>query len=298
MKLYSPTYYSTFKCIADRCRHSCCVGWEISVDPSTMKRYREMGEAGREILSHIDCEDGLIMLDEERCPFLDDRGLCKIISSYGEDAVSDICRRHPRFYHRVGNIVEAGIGAVCEEGCRLILTSSDFSVTFGFDSKDFDIADETDFDTLRYRDKIYEVLTSQRSHSEKMDLICREFGLFDKLYDDEGWRLAISELELLDPRNREAIFELSGVCDGGFEYSERFFAYLVFRHVSCATDYINLRAKVGFCLLLARFFESSVLKLSKITEEGCIDIARRISEEIEYSEDNTDMLIFEFESSL
>ena len=92
MKLYSPAYYSTFKCIADRCRHSCCVGWEISVDPSTMKRYREMGEAGREILSHIDCEDGLIMLDEERCPFLDDRGLCKIISSYGEDAVSDMKR--------------------------------------------------------------------------------------------------------------------------------------------------------------------------------------------------------------
>ena len=39
MKLYAPRYYLQFKCIADACRHSCCVGWEIDVDGETMKKY-------------------------------------------------------------------------------------------------------------------------------------------------------------------------------------------------------------------------------------------------------------------
>jgi lysine-N-methylase len=33
MKLIAPDTYPEFCCIADRCRHSCCIGWEIDVDP-------------------------------------------------------------------------------------------------------------------------------------------------------------------------------------------------------------------------------------------------------------------------
>ena len=32
MKRYAPAYYPRFACLADRCRHSCCIGWEIEVD--------------------------------------------------------------------------------------------------------------------------------------------------------------------------------------------------------------------------------------------------------------------------
>ena len=299
MKLYSPNYYGEFKCIAERCRHSCCVGWEISVDADTLERYRGIDSSECEILSHIDCDTGLIRLDGERCPFLDEVGLCRIISAYGECAVSEICRRHPRFCHRVGDTVEVGLGAVCEEACRLILTSPDFSVDHTFESSDFDYADETDFDTLSHREKIYGILRSTLSHIEKLDAICREYGLSDKLYDDDSWESIIPELELLDEECGDELFALCQVSPAGIsEYSERFLAYLVFRHVSPATDYDNLRARVGFCLLMTRFFESSVSRLPCISEDGCIDIARRLSGEIEYSEDNTDMLIFEFESSL
>ena len=46
-----PRYYSDFKCIADKCRHSCCVGWEIDVDERTLVRYRAWpAEQGSEIL--------------------------------------------------------------------------------------------------------------------------------------------------------------------------------------------------------------------------------------------------------
>ena len=38
MKITAPDYYSQFKCIADQCRHTCCVGWEIEVDDEGLER--------------------------------------------------------------------------------------------------------------------------------------------------------------------------------------------------------------------------------------------------------------------
>ena len=64
MRVFYPSYYEKFKCIADRCTHSCCVGWEISVDSDTREKYSEIGG---EIYSHIDCYSGTIkMLDDGR----------------------------------------------------------------------------------------------------------------------------------------------------------------------------------------------------------------------------------------
>ena len=39
MKLFAPKYYEDFSCIADKCRHSCCIGWEIDIDPETLAKY-------------------------------------------------------------------------------------------------------------------------------------------------------------------------------------------------------------------------------------------------------------------
>ena len=38
MKLFAPKYYTEFSCIADRCRHSCCIGWEIDIDADTAEK--------------------------------------------------------------------------------------------------------------------------------------------------------------------------------------------------------------------------------------------------------------------
>ena len=300
MKLFSPAYYGDFKCLAEKCRHSCCIGWEISVDSDTLNRYRSMGADGDKILSFIETEGdfGVIRLNSDgRCPFLSECGLCSIISSHGEEYVSDICHRHPRFYHRIKGVCEVGIGAVCEEAARLILTSDDFSMC-SVAEECTEWADETDFDTVPLREDVLSVLKSSASYSEKFSELSGRYFLADKLYDDKGWDEVTSELELLDDCDRE-LFALSVEPLGAFgKYSERFLYYLVFRHCSIASDYDNFRARLGFCLLMSRFFESSVSRIASFSEEGCIDVARRLSEEIEYSEDNTDTLIFEFESSL
>ena len=58
MKLLAPSYYKKFKCIADKCTHSCCIGWEIDIDTDTYEKYSRMsGEFGKEILKSIEISD-------------------------------------------------------------------------------------------------------------------------------------------------------------------------------------------------------------------------------------------------
>ena len=42
MKWMAPLIYPEFTCIADRCRHSCCIGWEIDVDQESMALFGQL----------------------------------------------------------------------------------------------------------------------------------------------------------------------------------------------------------------------------------------------------------------
>ena len=101
----APKYYTAFRCLADACTHSCCVRWEIDVDEDTLSFYRSLGTPfGEEILRGIVAEDEgahFALCPNGKCPNLDERGLCRIISTLGDGALCDICREHPRFYNEV-----------------------------------------------------------------------------------------------------------------------------------------------------------------------------------------------------
>ena len=56
-----------------------------------------------------------------------------------------------------------------------------------------------------------------------------------------------------------------------------------------------MRARIGFSLLLTFILENMIAEGNPGFEE-IVEFARIISEEIEYSEDNTASLIFEIES--
>ena len=61
------------------------------------------------------------LTEDERCPFLQQDGLCELICAFGEDALCDICALHPRFYEAVGSYELAGLGLSCEAVCALLL---------------------------------------------------------------------------------------------------------------------------------------------------------------------------------
>ena len=292
MKLYRPQYCEDFKCIADKCRHSCCIGWEISVDNATFNKYNSLGR--EDILCHI--HEGQITLCEGgRCPFLCPDGLCSIISELSEEYTSLICREHPRFYHRVGDRVEGGIGLSCEEAARLILSSDSYS-SFTTCEHTPEIAEETDFDSIPHRDFIYSLLSDRGvSYDGAVALIKEKYSLLP-IHTLEEWSEIFSGLEYLDDAHRD-LFTLRGKRGPYTDVYRRLLAYFLFRQLSPASSYENLRARLGLCLLLTELFEGLTEREDMCFEEIC-ELARIISEEIEYSEDNTAELIFELEANI
>ena len=121
-----PDFYDAFRCTADRCRHTCCRGWEIDIDADTAARYRAMpGALGERLRAAMDFSGesaAFRLTEDDRCPFLRADGLCDLIRSAGtEDILCDVCALHPRFFAEAGDVTLAGLGLCCEEACRLLL---------------------------------------------------------------------------------------------------------------------------------------------------------------------------------
>lgn len=119
MKIIAPDYYNEFTCIADKCKHTCCQGWEVDIDEDSLERFNDIPD----ICEKIEFEETphFKLLDEERCPFLNEDNLCNMILTHGEDILCQICTDHPRYRNYWEDRTEIGLGLVCEEAGRLIL---------------------------------------------------------------------------------------------------------------------------------------------------------------------------------
>ena len=297
MKLYAPAYYLRFACIADRCRHSCCVGWEIDVDADTMKKYEALSDGyGKEIIGSIDAdgEPHFRLVANDRCPHLDDRGLCRIITAYGDEYLCDICREHPRFYHDTVRGREVGIGMACEEASRLILSAEDYQTTVLLEEID-DAYEDVEFDALPHRAAIYGILSDQAvPYAERLRRIAASYNVSLADRTDGEWRELLSSLEYLHDAHRALFEAYSSDPYTPSEHEaplERALAYLVFRHCTAATDEETHRATIGFCLFCERLLASMA---RAYPTEDITELARILSEEIEYSEDNTEAIKCEF----
>ena len=292
MKFFAPRYYTQFSCIADRCRHSCCIGWEIDIDADTAEKYRCMtGAYATAVLDSIEPgEPPHFRLSEgERCPHLDEKGLCRIIKACGEDALCDICREHPRFYHDTCRGREVGLGMACEEACRLILSSDAYAefVPIG-EAPDTELPE---FDAVACRTELYRLLSDRDlSYAECRKRISERWGVSPSDLSDEAARELLRELEYLQEERRERFQAYSSVCPDpeNTEALRRVLAYFIFRHATPAKSETEFREGVGFALFCER------LLVSIVGSEDFAECARMISEELEYSEENTEAIRFEF----
>ncbi len=306
--IYAPFYYNEFRCIAGECRHSCCIDWEICIDEITLEKYKQT-----EYILHTLTEKGgdtcFRLTGEGRCPHLNDKGLCDIIISYGEEYLSQICKNHPRFFNYLkGGRVEAGIGIVCQEACRLILENRApfYLIKVGEVEESTEIPRDfidEEFDPIPFRDKIISGIEGLEDSFEGIvTLLCREYEL-PEIYA-ENWLDFFLSLEILDEdwkgelrrakerknlKNTEADYE---------KYCKELLIYFIYRHVSVAESHENLRGRLAFAILSTEMIKYLFQGQEEGTFEKFADLARRYSAEIEYSEENTDQLIFEFESSL
>lgn len=114
--------YDKFKCTSDKCSLTCCSGWDVSIDDATYDKWKD-----KNYIENIKTEscDGknLYFVDKETyepCPFLDDKGLCKVVTNHGEDFLSSTCHSFPRIENNFEDRVELSLSCACPEVLEII----------------------------------------------------------------------------------------------------------------------------------------------------------------------------------
>ena len=123
MKFRIPDYYQEFQCIAEQCKHSCCIGWEIDIDEDTYEYYELVEGAFGERLRHHMEQNGercFILEEGDRCPFLNQKNLCDICIELGEESLSEVCTEYPRFTLEYRDVREKCLALSCEEVGRIL----------------------------------------------------------------------------------------------------------------------------------------------------------------------------------
>ena len=131
MKVFKPSYFDSFRCIAGACPDSCCKEWAVQVDEASAEYYRSLtgplGDRLREVLCDEDGETVMTITDG-RCPMWREDGLCRIQAELGEEALCKTCREFPRLTHDYGDFLELGLELSCPEAAGWILSASDASL--------------------------------------------------------------------------------------------------------------------------------------------------------------------------
>ncbi len=327
--VYVPHYYENFRCVAASCRHTCCVGWEIDVDGETLARYDTVdGEMGRRLAACIDREAEppcFRLTPDERCPFLNQNGLCDLITELGEDSLCHICADHPRFRNILPDRVELGLGLCCEAAARLILSQTEpFSVAEltpemaareRYAHEETRELDETTAELLEERERLLSILGDRsmplsdrirhvfyRSDIDLSESVTDAFKSFPQITAvlrsmerlDPAWDTCLDALETL---TEDPLCELDGETDPAYE---NLVCYFLYRYMTVDVDYRPdaKRTRTAFAVLCTVIIHAIHRAAGGKDLGSLCEIARMFSSEIEYSEENVERLMGEVEDAV
>ena len=310
MKLIAPDYYTKFQCIADRCRHSCCIGWVIDVDADTLEYYHSVeGTLGKRLKNGID-EGGetphFILGEGERCPFLNQTGLCDIITELGEGALCQICTDHPRYRNFYSDRMEIGLGLCCEAAGELILKRKEKTTLVVLEddgeNEELDVPDES---LLTWREQLFAIAQNRNLTIEERVvsvLNAAEFTIPARSLAE--WADIYLELERLEESWTDCLQELKNtdISDAPvldteeWEIAfEQLLIYFLYRQLPFALDDGEYEGRAAFCVLSYRIIRD-LCRVHAVLHGGVglddlVDIARQYSAEIEYSDENVEALL-------
>ena len=301
-----PEYYKDFKCISHRCKHNCCIGWEIDIDTDTFQFYKGVsGKFGDRLKQNIEYSDEphFKLQTGDRCPFLNHNGLCDIITALGEEALCQICNDHPRFRNFYTSFTEIGLGLCCEEAARIILTYPKPFRLVVLDGEKTEICHkEKEF--LKLRQEIFDIAEREDiSALEKIEVISKSYEIQIPKKTNTEWLEFLKSLERLDPDWERYLSlsvvgseELGKVNLQDFEkYFSRLLVYFIYRHLGEGVYDGRIKERIRFGLICTYLIR--ILTAAQITQnlnfgfEDFIEICRSFSAEIEYSNENIETIL-------
>ena len=313
-----PSFYPRFRCIPSACHHSCCVDWEIGIDEDSLARYRTRTDAlGERIRMHIidDDDPHFALCEDNRCPFLEESGLCSIILAEGQGTLPEICREHPRFRNFYGeDYIELSTGLSCELAIQLLLKEENLH----FLVSDIEIDALTPSESLSltpysfspifseyentFLEKKYTILQLILEGKASYDTLCQNIFEYLSIHNyKENARRAYQMLPSIDTMNADfsKLFngskaEISHVAQSNMPLinieKKNLLAHTFFRHAN-TENLVSLEAVFAF----SHFFVSLISELIECRNFDKIEAIRTLSAEIEYSEENTDRLLEVFD---
>ena len=290
MMLYvEPDFYGEFQCIAEKCAHSCCLGWEIDIDRETAELYEGLpGALGEELRQKMcrEPEPHFCLTEEERCPFLNEKGLCRLILGFGEDVLCDICREHPRFYNDFPERQEAGLGLCCEEAARLLL-SGDGPLELVYEQEG--TGEEEEPALIALRGRLFAVLSDfGLPMEERIRRCCRGMDMEPIPFDAVFWRDLFLGLERMDEGWTAALLTVrtDELPLPGDAKHTRLLQYMLYRHFASAEDAAQAGLILQFCVLSLRLLWAMEQSGAELRE-----LVRLWSAEIEYSDENIGKIV-------
>ena len=278
-----PKFYKNFLCKADKCKHSCCKGWEIDIDEETAGKYLAMtGELGAEIRQNIGKnEDSYFfkLTEDERCPFLQKNGLCKIILNIGEENICEICTMHPRFFTMLDDVELCGVGLSCEKTCELLLG----------DEKDLVFYIEDTEEELSFSEVLAVIGLNLPNEMQEFSLAVNA-GNINKVLEimaktepiDENWSKELSIMQDMDNVELKAKEYLE---NSDKNILNKIYQYILYRQLERLVD-IDMEALINYAQYSILFIILHTMISKELGES-----VRRWSEQIEYDTDNVDLIL-------
>lgn len=122
MLIVYPDYYKDFSCVAGDCEDTCCAGWEIVIDPGSLKKYHESKDFQGRLLRDIKWRKGTFrQCRDGRCAFLREDGLCDLYRNLGADSLCRTCRTYPRHTEEFENVREITLSISCPQVARMLM---------------------------------------------------------------------------------------------------------------------------------------------------------------------------------
>lgn len=295
-----PTIYHAFQCKADQCENTCCQLWTIDIDEPTAKRYHAMtGSLGESLRQAITVDDEgshfIFSKAQPMCPLLNEKGLCKVVLELGEEGLCDTCHMHPRFYKYIEDLELCGVGLSCEASVELLAQQEPMDFLFFTIEDDHNEFNSEERLTLH---NIFELLAfdldpnlfkytpkpSKQSFKELLDLYKQTEPI------DENWTAQVNTLSSkLDQRIASV---QTYIQQEDMSLFNKVYQYILYRQIDMLSDY-----SLESILAYAKDGTDYILIASALEGQPLKQVARW-SQQIEYDENNVELLLQHYEAQL